>query len=141
MSAGRALARPLRGHGRYAYSGITERADFSWPADRRLAFYVALNLEHYAFGEGMTEQLVGGSPEPDVANWSWREYGNRVGAWRLLELFEELALPAALLVNTDAIRTARNSSPPGARAGPRSRGTAAPTPRPRTAWTRRPSAR
>jgi allantoinase len=98
------IRRPLRSHGRYAYSAITERADFSWPGGRRLAFYVALNLEHYAFGEGMTEQLVPGSPEPDVANWSWREYGNRVGAWRLLELFEELALPVALLVNTDCYR-------------------------------------
>lgn len=101
MSGTMKIARPLRGPGRFAYSGIGERADFSWPGGKRLAFYVALNLEHYAFGEGMTEQLVGGSPEPDVANWSWREYGNRVGAWRLLELFEELKLPAALLVNTD----------------------------------------
>jgi allantoinase len=35
-----------------------------------------------------------------VLNYSWREYGNRVGAWRCLDLFDELALPAAALVNT-----------------------------------------
>jgi peptidoglycan/xylan/chitin deacetylase (PgdA/CDA1 family) len=35
-----------------------------------------------------------------VLNYSWREYGNRVGAWRCLELFDALGLPAAALVNT-----------------------------------------
>jgi peptidoglycan/xylan/chitin deacetylase (PgdA/CDA1 family) len=39
-------------------------------------------------------------PLPDHRNWSWREYGNRIGLWRLLELFEELKLPAAHLVNS-----------------------------------------
>jgi len=41
-----------------------------------------------------------GSPQPDVLNYSWREYGNRVGAWRCLELFDRLGLPAAALINT-----------------------------------------
>jgi len=62
---------------------------------------VALNLEHYAFGEGLTEQLVPGTPEPDVLNFSWRDYGNRVGAWRLRRLFEELEIPATVLVNSE----------------------------------------
>jgi allantoinase len=35
-----------------------------------------------------------------VLNYSWREYGNRVGAWRCLELFDELNLPTAALINT-----------------------------------------
>jgi peptidoglycan/xylan/chitin deacetylase (PgdA/CDA1 family) len=35
-----------------------------------------------------------------VLNYSWREYGNRVGAWRCLELFDSLGLPAAALINT-----------------------------------------
>jgi len=40
------------------------------------------------------------SPEPDVLNYSWRDYGNRVGAWRCLELFERLRLPVGVLLNT-----------------------------------------
>src|SRR6185295_8092645 len=40
------------------------------------------------------------TPEPDVLNYSWRDYGNRVGAWRCLDLFDELKLPAAALINT-----------------------------------------
>ena len=90
----------LPSHGRYDYSAITRRSDYTWPGGKRLAVYVALNLEHYAFGEGLREELVPGGAEPDVLNYSWRDYGNRVGAWRLLELFDELTLPVTLLLNS-----------------------------------------
>lgn len=91
----------LRSHSRYAYSAITRRAPFEWPGGQRLAVYLALNLEHYAFGEGLVEELVPGMPQPDVLNHSWREYGNRVGALRLARLLDELRLPATVLVNAD----------------------------------------
>jgi allantoinase len=94
------LRLPLRHHGRAAYSPIGERAAPAWPGGRRLAVYVALNLEQYAFGEGLVEDLVPGIPPPDVLNNSWREYGNRVGAWRLLDLMQQHALPVTLLVNS-----------------------------------------
>ena len=92
---------PLRQHGRYAYQPITQRANFDWPGGKRLAVFVALNLEHYAFGEGLAENLVPHMPPPDVLNNSWRDYGNRVGAWRLLELFQSLQLPITLLLNSE----------------------------------------
>ena len=40
----------LKKHNRYAYSAITERQDFTWPDGKRLAFYCALNVEHFSFG-------------------------------------------------------------------------------------------
>ena len=43
----------LPGHSRYAYSPIVKRPDYSWPGGKRLAFYVALNIEHFAFGAGL----------------------------------------------------------------------------------------
>jgi peptidoglycan/xylan/chitin deacetylase (PgdA/CDA1 family) len=91
----------LRSHGRYDYSPIVARPSGVWPNGRGLAVYVALNLEHYAWGEGLVEDLVPGIPAPDVLNNSWREYGNRVGAWRLLELMGSLSLPVTLLVNSE----------------------------------------
>jgi len=91
----------LRGHSRYAYSPITARVPARWPGDQGLAVYIALNLEQYAWGEGLVEDLVPGIPAPDVLNNSWRDYGNRVGAWRLLELFDELSLPVTLLINSE----------------------------------------
>ncbi|MGH6637352.1 MAG: polysaccharide deacetylase family protein [Polaromonas sp.] len=92
---------PLRQHGRFPYSPITERRLPAWPDGHRLAVYVAMNLEQYAFGEGLVEDLVPGIPAPDVLNNSWREYGNRVGAWRLLKLLQEHRLPVSLLVNSE----------------------------------------
>jgi peptidoglycan/xylan/chitin deacetylase (PgdA/CDA1 family) len=91
----------LRSHGRYDYSPIAARAAGTWPGGHGLAVYVALNLEHYAWAEGLVEDLVPGIPKPDVLNNSWREYGNRVGAWRLLELLRSLSLPVTLLVNSE----------------------------------------
>jgi peptidoglycan/xylan/chitin deacetylase (PgdA/CDA1 family) len=103
-------------HGRYAHSSITRRPQFAWPDKSRLAVYFALGVEHYAFGEGMTENLVAGMPHPDVLNASWREYGNRVGAWRILSYFADLGIPLSILLNSavcehapdliDAARTA-----------------------------------
>jgi allantoinase len=87
-------------HGRFAYSGIDARPRYSWPGGARLAVYLAVNLEHFAFGEGLGAGLAPPSPQPDVLNFAWREYGNRVGAWRLRDLLDELRLPCAALVNT-----------------------------------------
>lgn len=87
-------------HGRFDYSPITRRPYFRWPNGAGLAVYLGFNIEHFAFGEGMGANLGPASPQPDVLNYSWREYGNRVGAWRCLELFDDLALPSAALINT-----------------------------------------
>ena len=63
----------------------------------RVAFYVALNLEPYSFGDGLAEDLVPPLGQPDVMNYSWRDWGNRVGAWRLLTMFRELGFAPGLL--------------------------------------------
>lgn len=62
--------------------------------------YLGFNIEHFAFGEGLGAGIAPAAPQPDVLNYAWREYGNRVGAWRCLELFDRLALPSAALINT-----------------------------------------
>lgn len=87
-------------HGRYAYAPITRKPGFRWPHGRGLAVVVALNLEAYAFGEGILDELVPASPHPDVLNHSWLDYGNRVGAHRLRALLAEAGLPVTLLVNS-----------------------------------------
>jgi allantoinase len=91
---------PLAGHGRYDYASITRRPVYDWPNGRRLAVYIGLNLEHFAFGEGLGAELAPAGPHPDVLNYAWRDWGNRVGAWRLLALFEQLSLPATILLNS-----------------------------------------
>jgi allantoinase len=90
----------LPDHGRFDYRPITRRPHWRWPNGAGLAVYLGFNLEHFSFGDGLGACLGPASPHPDVLNHSWREYGNRVGAWRCLELFDQMRMPAAAIVNT-----------------------------------------
>jgi peptidoglycan/xylan/chitin deacetylase (PgdA/CDA1 family) len=87
-------------HARYDYVPLRGRANYTWPAGKGLAVYFALNLEHFSFGEGLGAELAPGGPQPDVLNFAWRDYGNRVGAWYMLDVFDVLDLPMAALVNS-----------------------------------------
>ena len=90
----------LKSHGRYDYSPIGRRADYSWPGGKRLAVHFCLNVEHFAFGEGLGNDYAVPHPQPNTRSYAWRDYGNRVGAWRLLELADAFAIPYGLLMNS-----------------------------------------
>ena len=90
----------LRHHGRYTYSPIPARPAYDWPDGKRLAFYIAVNIEHFSFGEGLGHTPTTPGPQPDVRNYGWRDYGLRVGIWRLFDLFDEFGLPACHLMNS-----------------------------------------
>ena len=62
--------------------------------------HLCLNVEHFSFGEGLGNDYAAPHPQPNTRSFAWRDYGNRVGAWRLLELAEAYDLPYGLLVNT-----------------------------------------
>ena len=95
----------LRRHDRYDYSPIVERAQFDWPGGKRIAFYVALNVENFSFGEGLGHTPTSLGPQPDPRNFAWRDYGLRVGVWRIFDLAEELGLPLAHLLNASVCET------------------------------------
>ncbi|MBW6524298.1 polysaccharide deacetylase family protein [Sphingomonas sp. RHCKR47] len=90
---------------RYAYRAITDRPDYNWPGGKRLAIWFGINYEVFEFGGGMGAELAPAKNQPDVMNYAWRDYGNRVGAWRLFDLFDRLKLPATALVNADVVHT------------------------------------
>lgn len=90
----------MKSHGRYAYQPIAGRPVYDWPDGSRLAFYVALNVEVFPFGEGLGPELNPRQPEPDIPNYTWRDWGNRVGIWRLFDLFDEFDLPLTALMNS-----------------------------------------
>lgn len=93
----------LAHHGRYDYRPIVGRPDFSWPEGRRLAIYLGVNHEVFAFGDGMGATLAPSRTQPDVMNFAWRDYGNRVGAWRFMAMFDRLGLTTTALVNSAII--------------------------------------
>lgn len=90
----------LRSHGRYDYSNITTRPDYTWPGGRRLAVYVAVNIEQFSYGEGKGAAIAPPDQATSHSIFSWRDYGNRVGVWRLFEMFDELDIPIEAQMNT-----------------------------------------
>ena len=95
------MARPLLPRNtRYDYSPIVERKDYSWPGGKRLAFCITTNVEVFAFGTGQGHDPAKTGEPQNQRNYSWRDYGNRVGIWRFFELAEELKLPLAHNTNS-----------------------------------------
>jgi allantoinase len=94
---------------RIAYSPITDRPRLVLPGGARMAVWVIVNIEEWSPLETMPRTVLtppaGGSPMPDIPNWAWHEYGNRVGFWRLVEVFDEAQIPMVLAINGSAIRT------------------------------------
>jgi peptidoglycan/xylan/chitin deacetylase (PgdA/CDA1 family) len=86
-------------HDRYDFIPIDERPDYSWPDGKRLAVYFGNNVEEFAFGAGLNEAGLP-TPVPTQRTYAQRDYGNRVGIWRMLDLFDDLGAPASHNINT-----------------------------------------
>lgn len=95
----------IQHHNRYDYSPIHQRPPFLWPDGKRLALYVALNIENFSFGEGRGHTPTSLGPPPDTRNFGWRDYGLRVGIWRIFDLMDELGLPMCHLLNASVCET------------------------------------
>ncbi|WP_030613508.1 polysaccharide deacetylase family protein [Streptomyces sclerotialus] len=86
----------------YDYSPIVEREPIRWPGGARVAFYVGLNIEHYQVDRPSTSTFAGTAGlTPDPLNYGWRDYGPRVGFWRLLKSLDRHGLRASVLLNSD----------------------------------------
>jgi allantoinase len=92
---------------RLDYSAITNRPKLELPGGARLAVWVIVNVEEWHPKEPMPRTVLtppaGGAPMPDIPNWAWHEYGNRVGFWRMLDTIDEQKIRAALAINGSAM--------------------------------------
>ncbi|NKE47386.1 polysaccharide deacetylase family protein [Roseomonas frigidaquae] len=92
-------------HAIHGFSAQPTRPDFRWPGGRRVAVYLLLHLEHTELqppeGTHRDPRFRGAffSGNPDWTTYTQRDYGNRIGAWRILELLDRLHLPASVAVN------------------------------------------
>lgn len=89
----------------YEYWPIIDRPAIEWPGGKRLAVYIGLNIEHYEAGKtsiGIMDKAAGRDPDP--LNEGWRDYGNRVGVWRIMELMDKFRIRPSVLLNADACR-------------------------------------
>jgi peptidoglycan/xylan/chitin deacetylase (PgdA/CDA1 family) len=88
---------------RLAYSPIASRPKMVLPGGAKMVVWVIVNIEQWDINQPMPRTVLtppaGGSPSPDIPNWAWHEYGNRVGFWRMLEVFDQFNIPGVLAIN------------------------------------------
>jgi peptidoglycan/xylan/chitin deacetylase (PgdA/CDA1 family) len=88
---------------RCEFSAIVDRPPLKLPGDARLVLWSIVNYEVWDIARPMARQVIPaptGQPLlPDVPNWSWHEYGMRVGAWRFFDLFARLKIRPTLATN------------------------------------------
>lgn len=83
----------------YDYAPITER-EFDLPNGENVALWVVPNIEHFRFDDPRTTHKYVEAP-PDVNRYSWREYGTRVGIWRLMDILDEHGITATVALNAE----------------------------------------
>ncbi len=89
-------------YGPFPYSPIIHRRPLQWPNAAQVALWVIPNIEFFALDEKVPAAAGGGSaPVPDVPTWSSRDYGNRVGVFRLMEVLDRYDIRATLALNSE----------------------------------------
>ncbi len=85
-------------YGPFPYSPIVSRKKLSWPNGARVALWVIPNVEFFP----LDKAIAGGLGKvPDVPTWSIRDYGNRIGIFRFMELFDRFGIRATAALNSD----------------------------------------
>ncbi len=106
---------------RAPYSAIVDRAPLKLPGNARIVVWSIVNLEVWDIERPMARQQLapptGQVLLPDVPNWSWHEYGMRVGVWRFFDLYKRLGIRPTLSINArvcdDYERVAREAKESG----------------------------
>ncbi len=85
---------------RYEYLPLIDRPRITWPNGARLAFWVAPNIEFYELHPPLGPARVPWPrPFPDVLGYSWRDYGNRVGVWRMIDVMARHGVRGSVSLN------------------------------------------
>src|SRR6266702_7065156 len=88
---------------RIAYSAIVDRPPLKLPDGIRLVIWPIVNLEEWEIERPMARQILpaptGVMLAPDIPNWSWHEYGMRVGFWRLKAALDRHGIAPTLAIN------------------------------------------
>ena len=94
---------------RAPYSAIVDRPPLRLPEGVRLVIWPIVNLEEWEIERAMARLVLpppmGGSLVPDLPNWSWHEYGMRVGVWRFFAALDRFDIKATLSINAKVVET------------------------------------
>ena len=84
---------------RYDYSPIIRRKPLKWPNEARIALMVCPNIEYFHI-----DKPIPGAPSshlPDVTGYALRDYGSRIGVFRMMDVMDKHGLRATVLLNAD----------------------------------------
>src|SRR6516162_6212603 len=94
---------------KYKFVPISQRKPLRWPNGKRLAVMITTNLEYWDVTKDTPKPFYPGGPGIvggdlpgnvyDNPNWTWREYGQRVGVWRMFDIFDEFGVPSTCTMN------------------------------------------
>ncbi|HEY8370342.1 MAG TPA: polysaccharide deacetylase, partial [Thermodesulfobacteriota bacterium] len=89
---------------RIAYLPIVDRPSLKWPGGKRLALWVVPNIEHYEYlpPANPIRDPYPRTPHPDVLSYGAKDYGNRVGLWRLFEVMDRHGIRCTVSLNIAA---------------------------------------
>ncbi|WP_397584957.1 polysaccharide deacetylase family protein [Sphingorhabdus sp.] len=89
-------------HGRFAYSPIVDRTPKALPGNARVGLWISPNVEHFPWKQpGMAMTPMTAALSPDVLNYAWRDYGARVGIWRLMDVLAKHGVAVTAALNSD----------------------------------------
>ena len=92
----------MKRHRRFNYSPIVDRKKLRFPNGARVAVWLVPNIEHFHFDKPATSATpVTMQFKPDVLNYAWRDYGVRVGIWRMMEVMDRHGFKGTVALNSD----------------------------------------
>lgn len=93
----------------YQFLPMPRRKPLKWPNGARVALMITTNLEYWDYVRESEKPFYPGGPSIitdvlpgnvyDNPNWTWREYGHRVGVWRMFDIFKSAGVPTSCTVN------------------------------------------
>ena len=79
-----------RDYGPFPYTPINDRPTLKWPNGARLAVWIIPNIEFFPLSRGIPgSPYTSQAPVPSVRAWAQRDYGNRVGIWRIMDVLQK----------------------------------------------------
>src|SRR6266581_5119493 len=92
-----------RDYGPFPYTPINDRPKLEWPGGARLAVWIVPNIEFFPLSIGIpgSPYDTRPPPAPTVRAWAQRDYGNRVGIWRIMDVLQKHKIRACANLNSD----------------------------------------
>jgi len=91
-------------HDRLPYTSLVDRKPIRWPNGERVAVWIIPNIEHYEYIPPTASfRVFPRTPSPDVREYSYRDYGNRVGMWRMLDAIDAFDVACTVSLNVGVL--------------------------------------